>query len=122
MFESRAPPPLSVGRKEGRQGVKAGVRRLAQKLLEARKELVAKDRKIFGLEVELAELSKKLDGVTELEKELQHYRCQPKPRPLPLCQPASLLLTSSLDLPPHHAYAHAPAHQPGPLQHIPAAF
>lgn len=61
-------------RKQGRSEVKSGVWRIMQKLEASQKEVAAKDRKIFGLEVELAELAKRLDAVTELERELQHYR------------------------------------------------
>lgn len=46
-----------------------------QRLEAAAKEVDAQSSKIFRLEVELAEAQKKLQTTTELEKELNHYRC-----------------------------------------------
>ena len=48
-----------------------------KELEEAKHQLSAEQNKVFKLEVELAEAQQRLQQVTDLEKELAHYRCLP---------------------------------------------
>ena len=50
-----------------------------KELEEAKHQLSAEQNKVFKLEVELAEAQQRLQQVTDLEKELAHYRCRLHP-------------------------------------------